>query len=277
MSEPIAFHVMHSLRGRRVVFPTLAQRADAYRRAQRIGVDFGLAWFNLGSDHIHSVVLCSRRRAARWANSIESSWKQGVGLEANFAPYHAKAVTDQGHLEKLFDYVIDQSRRHGFTLDPDHLGSTGPDLCGGRLVGAAATRLARQHLPRLRRLQVERLLLGGHRVRTLQELGAAPAGLAGEPLEEVLRSAAAAAIGSVDLPGRTDLGKLARRALLDVATESPLRETVRAGRLLQLSRSAVDRLRRRPVDARALHAVRWQVAFHLTRRALPLSGEERLR
>jgi len=268
MSTPIAFHVMHSLRDRRVIFKTPAEYADAYRRALRIGRRFQLGWFRIGADHIHAVLFCSREEVARWANSIESSWTQAAGLGTGFATYHVKPVTDQGHLRALIRYIFNQEAHHGAHPDPDHLGSTGPDLCGGRLVGVDAANITRLHLPRLRRHDIESVLLGGGAMRTLADLGPAPAGLTGESLEGVLRSAMAAAVGRAALRTGTPNSRPLLRALLEVVERSPLSLTVELSRLLGRSPSTLRRLRARPVDPRTLAAVLWQVRFRLTRRAL---------
>jgi len=270
MSNPIAFHVMHSLIDRRVIFPTPEARADAYRRAHRLGAEFGLGWFHLGTDHVHVVLFCTPERVHRWANSIESSWKQGCGLPVGFARYHAKPVVDQGHLRTLIRYVFAQEQHHGSTLDLDHLGSTAPDLCGGRLLGALAARTTRLHLPRLRPERIESILLSGGRLRSIKEFGPAPAGLVEEPLERVLRDAAAAALGRATLPRSGNLGAQARRALLELAA-GPLGTTIEPTRLLGVGRSSLFRLRSLPMDPTIFAAVRWQVAFRLTRRELMAS------
>ncbi len=264
MSTPIAFHIMFALLDRRVIFRTPAERAEGVRRLIRIGSKFGLLLFHLGSDHVHVVVCCSPAELPRFAHAIECSWTHLLGDGPGFAHYHAKAVTDQGHLERLVRYVFLQDEHHEQALDPFHLGSNAPELCGGRLdpsgLGARFARL----LPRMGPRNIEKMLLG-EPLRPPAMLGPAPAGLTGEALERQLRSAAAAAVGEVDLRRRAAHVAEARAALLRVCEQTDLGRTVDLARLLRCRPKHLPHLRRREVSVEVTRAVRWQVSFRLQR------------
>jgi hypothetical protein len=260
---PIAFHTMHSLADRRVIFKTRTERVEAYHRALRIGARFDLGWFHLGTDHVHAVVFCPENAVARWAQSVEASWTLGVGLPIGFGRYHCKPVHDQGHLETLLGYVLRQDRRHERRFDPLHSGSNGPDLCGGRLTGAGPRTLVEQYLPRFGPRRIEELLLG-RPSRPLHEFGPAPTGLVGPALERVLRSAAASAVGRADLRSTRGNVWAARRALLHLVRKHQLGQTVDERRMLGCSSRGLHRLSASPPEPAVRRAVDWQVSFHLT-------------
>lgn len=269
---PIAFHTMHALVDRRVIFPSSDQRVGGYRRALAVGARFGLGWFHLGSDHIHAVVFCAKEEVAWWAHDVECAWTLGAGLPVGFGRYHAKPVVDQGHLETLLGYVLRQESHHGVALDPFHLGSNGPDLCGGRLRARKARdeharELVRRMVPRWGPARIDRLLLGGPRQR-LSDLGAAPAGLVGVRLEERLLLAGKSALGRTTVLKGGPPARAARQALVQLCRETALGDTVNLPRMLGCSASAVGRLSRSPVDPNVLAVVRWQVEFCLTRTVL---------
>ncbi len=262
MSTPIAFHVMFALLDRRVIFRTPAERLEGARRLIGIGSKFGLLFFHLGSDHVHVVVCCSPAEVPRFAHAIECSWTHLLGDGPGFAHYHAKPVTDQGHLVTLVRYVFQQDEHHEQALDPFHLGSNAPELCGGRLDrGGLRARFARV-LPSMGPHRIERLLLG-EPLRSPAKLGAAPAGLSGEALERHLRAAAAAAVGAADLTGTARPVADARAALLRLCTETALGRTVELPRLLRCRAKYLPPLGRRVVPPEVARAVGWQVAFRL--------------
>jgi len=261
---PIAFHVMHALQGRPVIFTDLSQRADGYQRALRIGRRFGLLVFALGSDHAHSVVLCAPNQVGRWAHDVECAWQLGSGLAQPFGRYHAKPVLDQGHLRSLVRYVLRQDEHHAQLVDPFHVGTNGPDLCRGRLSGGGTREVLARALPRLAPSQIEGWMLDGPR-RGLAELGVAPAGHVAGELEARLVAAAASGIGRRGLERRDALSGKARRALLQIVESSPLGATVVPERMLGCGKDRVWRIRAQPVDPAVERVVRWQVEFRFSK------------
>ena len=256
----LAFHFMHRLVDGRVILGTPALRADAYRRVRRIGTRYGLLFFHLGTDHIHAVVACEESDVPRFAQAIECSITRGTRREVGFGRYHAKVVADQGHLQTLVRYVLTQEQRHGTAMDPRHHGSNGPDLIGGRIGGEVQRELFARYLPKVTAEYVQALLFAGTPRVPLEELGPAPGGLVGAALEELLRLAAAAAIGCARL-GRRGRARSARRVLLEIVEKMELGETVVPGRLLGSSRHALRRLRLCEIDLDVGRAVRWQIEF----------------
>jgi len=270
----LAFHLMHRLIDGRVILGTPALRIDAYRRVVRIGRRFGLLFFHLGTDHIHAVVACAAAEVPRFAQAIESSITLGTRREVGFGRYHAKAVTDQGHLRTLVRYVLTQEQKHGTALDPRHLGSNGPDLVGGRIGGEVERHLFARYLPKMTPDRVQGLLFGEAVQVRLEDMGPAPAGLVGVELEELLRSAAAAALGRSTL-GHRGLEKSARRALLEIVGQMELGQTVVPGRLLSSSRHALRRLRMSEIDVDVGRAVRWQIEFFVALAAAQRAARSR--
>ncbi len=256
----LAFHFMHRLVDGRVILGTPALRTDAYRRVVRIGRRFGLLFFHLGTDHIHAVVACKAADVPRFAQAVECAITLGTRREVGFGRYHVKPVTDQGHLRTLVAYVLTQEQKHGTSLDPRHYGSNGPDLVGGRIGGEPERDLFARYLPKVSHDRVQELLFGrATRVR-LEDMGPAPAGLVGVELEELLRGAAAAALGCSTL-GRRGRANSARRVLLEIVGKMELGQTVEPRRLLKSSRHTLRRLRMCEVDVGVGRAVRWQIEF----------------
>lgn len=260
---PLAHHVMFALVDRRVIFPTTPVRVDAYHRIIRIGERFLLGWFYLGVDHIHAVVFCSEEDLPRFCQSVESSWKQAERLEVGFSRYHPKRVADQGHLRTLLPYCLKQGSKLEQDPDPFHLGSNGPDLCGGRVTGSAARAVVRTYLPRVRRDVIERLMIGGPRLR-LEEFGPAPVWLTGQRLEAHALAAAAAAIAQPDLRALSTLRNEARAALAQIASKA-FPGTVSLERMLGVGRRSVRRLLATEVSQELGSAVRWQLEFRFSK------------
>lgn len=263
----IGWQTMHSLVDRRVILSTPARRADAYHRIRRIGSRFGLLVFNLGTDHMHSLVTCEEEDLPRYAQALEASLALRFRLRPGFSRYHRKQISDQGHLETSIRYVLGQEQHHGTAMDVRHLGSNGPDLIGKRLTGARERALLKQLAPRVRESDIERILLRGRPRIGLDALGPTPHGLYGRDLEALLREAAGAAIGQPDLRRNCWGTPAARRALLAVIESTDLAATIRPEAALGLTTGGVRKLRRVPVDRRVAGIVRWQVEFCLAFKA----------
>ena len=258
----IAWQTMHATVDRRVIFKDPAARADAAWRVRRIGRKYGLLVFHLGTDHIHTVVTCSRVEVSKYAHALECSLTKGCGLDPGFARYHPKAISDQGHLERMYEYVLGQERHHRTELDPEHLGSNGPDLLGWRLCGAPERRLLRSFAPRIRKNQIERVLLRGRKWLSIETMGAAPHGLHGRKLERLLSRAAASTLGLSSLQGQTLPVLKVRRALLEILRTGDLQDTIELPRLFGNQRRLV-RLAAREVEPEVAGAVRRMIEFHV--------------
>ena len=150
-------------------------------------------------------------------------------------------------LYNTFTYILQQDRRHGLDLDPFRDASNLPDLLGLRLLGRYTAALVRRHLPRIRRSQL------------LEYLGLPDLAPAEAPLD-LLVPATAAAVGRLELEGRTRDVTDARRAVIEIAGTC-LGHT-RIARLLGITRRSVYRIRTRPLDAGLVSAIRLQVALH---------------
>jgi hypothetical protein len=259
---PIAWQTMHATVDRRVIFKNPAVRADAAWRVRRIGRKYGLLVFHLGTDHIHTVVTCTRAEVPKYAHALECSLTKGCGLAPGFARYHPRAIADQGHLERIYDYVLGQERHHRTELDLEHIGSNGPDLLGWRLCGAPERRRLRSFAPRIRTIQIERLLLRGRRRLSIEQMGAAPHGLHGAELERLLSRAAASALGRSSLRGQTVAVLKARRALLEILRTADLQDAIELTRLFGGQRR-LARLASREVDPEVAGAVRRMIEFHV--------------
>ena len=257
----IAWHTMHTLVDRRVILKTREARADAAWRVRRVGRRFGLLVFHLGTDHIHTVVTCPKSDLPAFAQAVECSLTRGCNLDVGFARYHAKPVSDQGHLERLFGYVLRQEAHHGTSLDLVHMGSNGPDLAGLRLAGAHERRLMAQTAPRVRPDELQRILLRGRPLVELDQLGAAPHGLEGERLEALLLQSGASALGRADLDGQSRPVLRVRRSLFEIVANSPLGKTVDLARMFGDPRRR-RRLVARPVDPTISASVRKLIEFH---------------
>lgn len=259
---PIAWQTMHATVDRRVIFRDPALRADAAWRVRRIGRKYGLLVFHLGTDHIHTVVTCTRAELPKYAQALECSLTKGCSLDPGFARYHCKPISDQGHLERMYDYVLGQEQHHGTSLDLTHIGSNGPDLLGWRLCGARERELLSRFAPRIRRARLERVLLRGRRLLGLDAIGPAPHGLHGPALEALLERAAASTLGRASLDGQSRLVQKVRRALLEVLRPAELSRTIDLAAVFGGPRR-LARLAKREVDPIAAAAVRRSIEFHV--------------
>ena len=138
----------------------------------------------------------------------------------------------------------------------------------GGLIIPPSREVAARFLPKITDEGIEKMLVGGRKRIELDKFGSAPAGLAGVELEEVLMDAAAAAIGLLDLDRRRAGVADARAAVLQLVETSPFIGSIQPVRMLGLDLSTLRRLRTREVWEPLAYAVRWQVEFRLTRRAL---------
>lgn len=269
-------HWNSSRRGRPVIAGSDAELLEANIRMQRIGQRSRLVVSCIGHDHIHVAALCGPGEVGRMVQSVESSITQVNGLDPGFAPFYEKAIEDQRHLEMVARYILRHSKKEARPHDPDHLGNNGPELIGGRLLRLRrggliippSREVAARFLPKITDEEIEKMLVGGRKRIELDTFGSAPAGLAGVELEEVLMGAAAAAIGLLDLDRRRAGVADARAALLQLVETSPFIGSIRPVRMLGLDLSTLRRLRTREVWGPLAYAVRWQVEFRLTRRAL---------
>ena len=273
-------HLMLSRVGRLVVPADLAFRREAVVRIQRVHLGQAVVVAIIVGNHLHLAAFLNDTGAAILAQAVESSLTQIGGLSPGFARYHLKVIQDQGHLETLIIYILDQPRRHGDLLDLDHLGSMGPELVGGRLLPTRGglivppcRKLLRERMPKLREQRIVKVLLRGGEFIELAKLGSAPAGLAGAELASVLLLAAASAIGRVTLEPRRMGVASARAALVQLLDEAPFGRSLSLREDLGFSRHEIAAARRRAVEPEIVSAVTWQVRFLLSRRIFDLRQE----
>lgn len=260
--------------GRTVIAPTQQLKFETSIRTQIIGERFGVLVCSFSGDHGHVAAACSMDRAPALAQAVQSSLTQVCGLKPGFVHYYAKPLENQRHLKNFAKYGLTQLDHHDDPTDRDLLGCNGPELVGGRLLRSGgwvrlppSRRLLRERLPKLKVEEIEEWLLPVPR-KSVEVLGAAPAGLVGPELEQALVKAAATAVGRLVLEGRFPAVLKAKAALVQLVDGSPFRESVSLRRMFDCSKDTVLRLRRMSVAEPIVTAVRWQVEFQLTRREL---------
>ncbi len=242
----LGWHLMHRLVDDRVFASTPEELRLASRIVLERGRDYDLLSFGFADDHLHTLVVCDRRRAGRFAQVVETALHKRLRLPAPFAPFFPEPIRRQGHLQNTFGYCIRQDQLHRLDRDPFHDGTMLPSLLGLRVLGAWASGRVRRYLPR-----VDRPALLGLGPRLLG-LDADP-----EPRWDFLREAAAAAAAVESLRGIPPAVVAARRAAVH-AGHGPL-GTGRLTTLLDIGRSTVCRMLRSPSDPALLCAVELQL------------------
>lgn len=270
-------HINVHRAGRPVIVTTSLDRLEAVRRIQLVGARHGVVGCAVQPDHIHVVALCPADEAGALAQAIESSLTQTLRLKPGFVPYFCKEVADQNHFDSAMRYLYRQGPHHDDDRDRYHDGSNGPELLGGRLLRGSrglfvppARDLFKRFVTRVGDSEIERLLLGRGSLLPLAKLGAAPGGLAGEPLEALLVLAAAATVSRVNLDSSAPFVTEVRAALLRTVEASPFAASVDPARMLGCSTRTLRRLRSYSSAPEVEDAVQWQVRFRLSHLELEL-------
>jgi hypothetical protein len=213
-----------------------------------------LVMFCIVDDHLHLVLVGSRARAGRLGRAISLALRP---LAAGpMQPAFRRPVVERHHLETLVDYALGQPVRHGLPGHPAlWTGSSYLDLVGARYLPGLELRL-REVLPRLTRGRLHASVgIGREPVRPasladIRRLGA-----------YALPAAAAAALAAPDgLGGNERPARTARLAVVRLGRTAGIRPSEIADAIGIRPRSA-RKLAHRPVDARAVHAIRLRLAL----------------
>jgi len=255
------WHLRFSSDGRHPLFPSERARRAAVVVLVRHAGPFLIA-FGIVDDHLHVVVVCSRRRAGKLRRAILLGLRPIAGL--GFEPSFFRPVESRGHLLRLMGYSIEQPKKHGLQAHPAlWSGSSFSDLVGARLIDGLELRVA-DCLPRYRArdawLSAECSAAG---IQPVSESQILSCGLSS------LRDAAAFSVcADPELAGRTIRETTARSIVVQLGRRAGFRSTDIAG-ALSVSSEAVRQLGGRPLDDRVLHAtlLRMGIERSLTIRA----------
>ncbi len=245
--DPFAYHLTLRIVDDRLVAKTVAERRRLARSFLERDPIFQLLTFRGVDTHLHALVAALARSAAEFARRVEISIQLALGPGAPFATVHLTPIKDQRHLRSAFDYILDQERHHGLSVDPLHEAGNLQDLLGLRLVGRFTASHVRTWLPRVRRDDLVRFLPDG--ALTPRELGLGD--LPG------LADAAAAALALPDLRRKTRDAVMARAAAAIIGREVAPPSMV--ADVLALSRSGERRLQGLEPSPELLAAVRGQL------------------
>lgn len=247
------WHLTFAARGRWPLFDGEGARRAAVRLlAERAGACTVL--FSVADDHLHDVIACSRACTGRVARGLL------LGLRAlastGIDPAYIRPVRTRSHLQWLVSYLLGQTEKHRLPVHPAlWSGSCFADLVGARFVEGLDLQI-RAALPRFRRADAYRSV-------GLRPQGVPPA----DPLlvhrlgaHRLADAAAAAVCADPTYRTRRPSTTLARRITAQLAAEAWL-PVYRVARAVDVSPSRVRRLRREPVDPRALLATRLQLAL----------------
>ena len=229
---------------------TVRARRLIARAVLRLGRTFGLLAFGTADNHFHARLLCGVRNAIECGRRLALSFGKQLGLVDGFEPAFAKPISDLRHAYTSFDYVHRQDERHDLEPDPGAEGTSLPDLLGLRPLGAYLVTNVRRYLPRVQRWQL------------LQRLGVAEFEACDGPLEMV-PEAARAASALTTLAGKGADAMDARRAAVEVIGDRLTQRQTSS--LLDISKSALHRLRERAVDNRLVSAIRLQLGLRARR------------
>jgi hypothetical protein len=255
----LGYHMMFRSDDDRVLAPSPDQRRVLARSVYRVAAGFPLAAFGAADNHLHLEVLGDRATAGRLAHRMACSLHWSLGLTAELAPVRYKPLADQGHKRSTFHYALNQRNHHGIQCDPYLDASSLPELLGMRVLNTGDTlHLVREHFPRLQRHELLRHL--GPRVfepACDEQLRA----LVDADRFDLLRDAAAGAVGMGTLQGRQPVVVAARTTLVQLL--SPCCRPGLVGDVVALTDSAIRRSRARPTDPTLQRAVRLQVTHRL--------------
>ena len=243
----LGWHLMHRLVDDRVFILSPGDLRLAARIVLERGQRYGLLAFGFADNHLHSLLVCDRRQAGRFAQVVETSLHKRLRLEVPFSPFFPEPVRRQGHLYNTFRYCIRQDTIHQLHRDPFRDGTNLPSLLGLRVVGAWNTSVVRAHLPRIGRPELLELAAG------FDALDTPPA----EPRWGLLADAATAAAMVPRLDARSLDAAHARRAAVHLAADRVRPRTL--AEHIGASRTSVWRLRQQTTDPALVSAVDLQL------------------
>ena len=225
----LAQHIVIRPRDNRALFTQPAVRRLFSRTVARIGRSFELIGWGAGDNHGHMGNHGGDEPKAReLARRVEVSLAKRLGDGLRFEEASVRPVNDQYHLEQTVPYMHRQAERHGVN-DPFHEGTSLPDALGRRVLAPDLPGRLALVAPRLRLKQPH----------PLGELPDDPA---------ILARAAAMAIGTDTLTGKSPLVLDARRAVIHLAHRASTAELIRA---MGGTRRSLSRLRKRPLPDQA--------------------------
>lgn len=238
----LAQHIMVRLADNRVIAPTVALCRTLARTVLKISRGSRLLAFRSADNHLHAATLLDRHQAGELARRIEIGLHYNLHLPVKFEKVRIKPVENQGHLSRLFEYILDQDKHHGTERDPFHEASSLPDLLGLRVLGSDVLANVRAYLPRVNRAQLLELL-GDDLEHPIQRW-------------EPLATSAAAAVGLPRL-SRCRTSTRARRAAVHVAGKALT--AMRLANQLGCTKRTITRMRSLVVDSRIVKAVELQL------------------
>ena len=170
-----------------------------------------LALFALIAEHLHLVVLRSRREAGRLAQATSLTLRPVA--RTSIAPGHCKMVETRSHMRWLLRYLLEQPTRHGMPGHPAcWVGSCFADLAGARSIEGLSLRIE-EALPEYSLgMALNILRLPGATVAPADRTQLRAAGA------HRLTAVAAAAFGAgPSLQGNTSAARTGRRAVVQLA------------------------------------------------------------
>lgn len=176
-----------------------------------------LAWC-LADTHLHVLVLGDQATAAELVRRLRiwvtRALAPGVPLEVQ----RTKPIVDQSHLESAFHYVLRQASHHGVLTDPMHVASALPEILSLRRLCPELPQRVREHLPRLTRADLLRLLPVASLEEELHPLHLADAARAAFALDTLDHGALSTRARRAAAYAARELGPSAVARLLDVST-----------------------------------------------------------
>ncbi len=249
----VGYHVCFRSRCESVLAPTVGARRAFAAVMKRAGKDRGLYGFGLSGRHGHGVLHGADAPVSTFLRAASASLARVLGLEIEGRVL--KQIHNGWHAEDLVAYMHGQDLHHGTGVDPLREATSLPDLFGLRPDGLWLAERLREVAPSITRSQLLRQW-------GLDDLGER------EGLEH-LADAAAAAIGSSDLAGRTAPVVAVRAAAVAAAGSGASNEQLAAE--LGVAERTVLRLRTTGTEPALVRAVRRQLDLRarVPVRALP--------
>jgi hypothetical protein len=255
----VIWHLTFASEERHPLVPGVALQRVAIRTATRVAPEIFL--FCFVDDHAHFVVMADAARVGRIAAALLLALRPLAAVE--LLPAHVRPVRSRSHLEWLaHNYILVQPTKHGLVAHAAlHEGSCFLDLVDARVLPGTDPKFGMRLVEALPRYRMR---------RAYEAVGLDPEPLKPAPNDllhqlGMARIAEAGAVAVAAAPGLAGNGApevLARRAATTLALEAGI-SPAECRFTFEVTRAAMYRWAREPVDHRVLKAIRMRLAIEV--------------
>ena len=253
------WHLTFASEERHPLFPGPALLRRAIHAATRVGAEIFL--FCFVDDHAHFVVMADPVRVGRIAAGLLLALRPLAAVE--LLPAHVRPVRSRSHLEWLaHNYILVQPAKHGLVAHPAlHEGSCFLDLVDARVLPETDPKFAKRLMEAMPRYRLRRAYEAVG--LDLQPLRPAPNDLCHQlGMARIAEAGAVAVAATPGLAGDGAQEVLARRGATQLALEAGI-SPAECRSTFEVTRAALHRWAREPVDDRIIKAIRLRLAIEV--------------